>query len=295
MKFNQEQPKILVVGSCSIDLVLGTERPVKAGETIMASYFENFYGGKGANQAVGTARLGASVYFVGCVGMDPLGQQILRHLVDEGINVGFVSESEDEPTGTAYVTRSEGKNRIVVVPAANDSLKPFQIDQAERFFEIADLVLVQLETPMAIIKKVFEKAKEYNVKLGVYASPAIRLPEEIIEYSNFIVAKKGDLFPIFGKEKKEILPQLANKLFVREEKNITAYYNGKEEVIVEGELGENAYEMGMGDAFVSGFSIALCHKNSVKDCVVFGNLVSQKVSEQKGSQGGLPTLKSLGY
>lgn len=295
MKFNQEQPKILVVGSCSIDLVLGTEKPVASGETVMASYFENFYGGKGANQAVGTARLGASVYFIGCVGMDPLGQQVLRHLVDEGVNVGFVSENEEEPTGTAYVTTSEGKNRIVIVPAANYGLKTQQIDQAERFFETADLVLVQLETPMAIIKKVYEKAKKYNVKLGVYAAPATRLPEEIIEYSSFIVAKTGDLFPIFGKEKEEILPQLANKLFVREERNITIYHNGNEKIVVEGGFGQKAYEMGMGDAFVSGFSIALCHRNSVEDCVVFGNLVSQKVSEHRGSQRGLPTLKSIGY
>ncbi len=108
MKFNSEQPKILVVGSSSIDLVLNTEKYPQANETVMAVRSETFFGGKGANQAVGTARLGANTMFIGCVGMDPYGQQILRNLVDQNVNVGFVHEDIDVATGTAYVTASGG-------------------------------------------------------------------------------------------------------------------------------------------------------------------------------------------
>lgn len=295
MKINKEQPHILVVGSCSIDLVLGVEKPVEEGETVMASYFENFYGGKGANQSVGTARLGASVYFIGCVGMDPFGQQILRYLVSEGVNVGFVAESEEEPTGTAYVTSSEGKNRIVVVPAANFRLNPRDIESAERLFHTADLVLIQLESPMSVVKKTCELAKKHNKKIGIYAAPAMRLPEEVIEYASFIVAKTNDVFSIFGKKEEEVLSQLANKLFIRDRKNITVYHNGKERVTHDGGLGSVVHAMGMGDAFTSGFAVALCHGNSVEDCVRLGSEAALKVSGQRGSQRGLPTLKTLGY
>ena len=87
---------------------------------------ETFFGGKGATQAVGTARLGASVYFIGSVGMDPYGQQILRNLVDENVNVGFVHEDTENATGTAYVTAAYGKNAIVVVPVSYTHLDVYK-------------------------------------------------------------------------------------------------------------------------------------------------------------------------
>ena len=152
MKFNSEQPKIIVVGSSSIDLVLNTERYPQANETVMAVRSETFFGGKGANQAVGTARLGANTMFIGCVGMDPYGQQILRNLVDQNVNVGFVHEDIDVATGTAYVTASGGKNAIVVVPSANHRLQPEHLENPDKFFSTADLVLVQLEIPMNVVE-----------------------------------------------------------------------------------------------------------------------------------------------
>lgn len=295
MIFSKEQPKVLVVGSCSIDLVLGTGVFPQVGETVMAVESNSFFGGKGANQAVGTSRLGASTYLIGCVGMDPKGQQVLRHLVDEGVNVGFVAESEEEPTGSAYVTTAEGQNTIVVVPSANHSLKAKHIANAEKFFSTADMVLVQLETTMETIEKTYELAKKYKVKLGIYAAPAVRLPLGIIDYASFIVAKQCDLPTIFGKDKDEVLPQFPNRLFVREDENTTVYHNGNGVVTYTGQSGEPFFKMGTGDGFTSGFAVALCHGNSVEDCVKLGSEVSLKVSEQRGSQKGLPTLKALGY
>ena len=119
MRFSSDQPKIIVVGSSSIDLVLNVPKYPAQNETILATKVESFFGGKGANQAVGTSRLGASVYFVGAVGMDPFGQQIMRNLKDEGVNVGYTHESLDYPSGTAYVTAAENRNTIIVVPSAN--------------------------------------------------------------------------------------------------------------------------------------------------------------------------------
>lgn len=289
MIFTSEQPKILVVGSSSIDLVLNTEREVLPNETVIAVKSESFFGGKGANQAVGTSRLGASVYFVGCVGMDPHGQQIMRHLVNEGVNVGYVKESEEAETGTAYVTASMGSNTIVVVPAANYCLNRQDIENAERLFETADLILLQLEIPMDIIEYVVDLCEKYNKKIGIYASPARHISSEIIEYAAFIISKSSELSTVFGEESREdILRRYPNKLFVRDDTNATIYFDGSEMKYYRNDQNEIPNKMGMGDAFTSGFSIALQHGNSIADCVKFGNEIAWNVAKHRGSQVGLP-------
>lgn len=293
MKFTSEQPKILVVGSSSIDLVLNTETFPYQGHTVMAQKCESFFGGKGANQAVGTARLGGSVYFIGSVGMDPHGQQIMRNLIDEGVNVGFVVESETESTGSAYVTASHGENAIVVVPAANYYLKPAHIDHAERLFTTTDMVLVQLEIPMDVVVHTIQLAKLNNKKVMLYAAPATQLPEYVIENADFIVAKSNELEVIFkDQEKDAVLKKFPNKLFVRDN-NSTTYFNGSEMRYYRNDEVGFANKMGMGDAFTSGFSIAYCHGNEIDECVKFGNEVSLKVAKVRGSQKGLPFLKDF--
>lgn len=294
MKFSSDQPKIIVVGSSSIDLVLNVPKYPSQNETIMATKVESFFGGKGANQAVATSRLGASVYFVGAVGMDPFGQQIMRNLKDEGVNVGYTHESLDVASGTAYVTAAQNKNTIIVVPAANAELFPKYVEEIEKYFNTADLILLQLEIPMETVEFTVRLAKKYNVKIGLYAAPAKKLSAEVLNDVTFIVAKSKELETIFGSgAKDEILHQHPNKLFIRDDDNSTTYFDGKEMKYLRNHGAENLCTMGMGDAFVAGFSIAMCHQNTVADSVKFGNTVSLKVSEQRGSQRGLPKLEDF--
>ncbi|MDR6923429.1 MULTISPECIES: PfkB family carbohydrate kinase [Chryseobacterium] len=294
MNFSSEQPKIIVVGSSSIDLVLETEKLPQPNETVLAVNSDSYFGGKGANQAVGTARLGASVYFVGCVGMDPLGQQIMRNLVSENVNVGFVHETDREATGTAYVTTSNGNAAIVVVPAANNCLSIEHIEEADRYFHTADLVLVQLEVAMEAVEYTVKKAKKYGKKVGLYASPAMKISDELIENADFIVAKSSELYILFGEEQREeVLKKYFNKVFVRDDTNSTIYFDGTAMKYYRNDKDETVYKMGMGDAFTSGFAIALCHGNSIEECVKFGNEVSSRVSRGKGSQTGLPQMSDF--
>ncbi|CEJ71028.1 ribokinase [Chryseobacterium oranimense] len=294
MNFSSEQPKIIVVGSSSIDLVLETEKIPHSNETVLAVHSDSYFGGKGANQAVGAARLGASVYFIGCVGMDPLGQQIMRNLVGEGVNVGFVHETDAESTGTAYVTTSNGNAAIVVVPAANKHLSIQHVEDADRYFHSVDLILVQLEVAMEVVEYTIRKAKKYGKKVGLYASPARRINEDIIDNVDFIVTKSSELHTVFGEEKREeILKKYFNKVFVRDDTNSTIYFDGTEMKYYRNDKDKTVYKMGMGDAFTSGFAIALCHGNSIEDCVKFGNEVSSRVSGGKGSQTGLPRMSDF--
>lgn len=294
MNFSSENPKIVVIGSCSLDLILYTDKIPSSNETVMANYSENYFGGKGANQAVGTARLGADVHFVGCVGIDPLGQQIMRNLVNENVNVGFVFETDENPTGIAYVTSCNGNFSIVVDPAANKNITKKNIDAAERYIGASDLVLLQLEIPMEITEYAIRKAKNLGKVVGLYASPGTRLTEEILDKIDFIVAKTSELSIIFGEDKSEnILKKYFNKLFLRDETNSTTYFDGTEMKYFRNEDDSMVYKMGMGDAFVSGFAVALCHKNTIEDCVKFGNLVSSKVALGQGAQTALPYLKDF--
>lgn len=294
MNFSSTQPKIVVVGSCSLDLVLYTEKIPSSNETVMASHCDNYFGGKGANQAVGAARLGASVYFIGCVGVDPLGQQIMRNLVEENVNVGFVTETDKDSTGTAYVTSSEGDAAIVVVPAANNYLNIQNVEEADKYLHSTDLVLLQLEIPMNVVEFTIKKAKSYGKLIGLYASPGRPLSNEVIEKVDFIVAKSSELEIIFGEDQREkVLKKYHNKVFIRDETNSTVYFDGTEMKYFRNENESMVYKMGMGDAFTSGFAIALCHGNSIEDCVKFGNEVSSKVSLGKGAQTALPRLSEL--
>lgn len=295
MKLNEDFcPKIVVVGSCSIDLVLNTSRMPQPNQTVLAEQSQSFFGGKGANQAVAMARLGASVHFVGAIGADPHGQQIIRNFKDENINYGYLVEKPQSTTGTAFVMASEGKNAIIVVPAANNLLSPEDINVAEKVIAQADLVLTQLEIPLETIEYLYKKCKDLKVKIAIYAAPGKKLPQNIIDQSEFIIAKTSDLGIIFGSESREqMMKSLPNKLFVRDDTNSTFYFNGSEMSYYRNDPAQTAHKMGMGDAFTSGFAIAYCHKNVIKDCVKFGNDVSLKVAENRGSQSGLPYLKNV--
>ena len=294
MKLSNIKPNIVVVGSSSIDLVLNTSKIPTANNTVLAESLQSFLGGKGANQAIATSRLGAQTYFISRVGMDPFGQQVLRNLNDEAVNVAYVVEDEDEGTGPASVTASEQGNAITVVPAANYNLSPTDISEAEKYLVAADLILTQLEIPMQTVEFLFKKAEILNKKIGIYAAPASRLSEEIIQYASFIVAKSTDLEIIFGEGNREdIIKHLPNKLFVRDGANSTSYFDGKEMKYFRKNPSTEAHNMGLGDAFTSGFSIALLHGNSIEDCVKFGNDVALKAADYRGSQKGLPYLEDF--
>jgi len=294
MRLSNIIPQIVVVGSSSIDLILNTSKIPTANNTVLANGLKSFLGGKGANQAIATSRLGARTALISRVGMDPYGQQVLRNLDDEDVNVAYVVEDNDEDTGTAYVNASDEGNAITVVPAANYNLSPNDINEAEKYLLTADLILTQLEIPIKTVEFLFKKAKSLGKKIGIYAAPASRLSDEIIDYASFIVAKSTDLETLFGEgNHDEIIKHLPNKLFVRDGANSTSYFDGSEMKYFRKDPSSQAHNMGLGDAFTSGFSIALLHGNSIEDCVKFGNEVALKAADYRGSQKGLPYLKDF--
>lgn len=157
------QRRLLVLGSANIDLVARVSRIPRPGETLMGQSFATICGGKGANQAVAAARLGAGVLFLGCVGADGFGALQKASLAAEGIDLSRLKTVEGTPTGTAIIEVSdEGENSIVVVPGANFALTPEDVLACRPFFESVDAVLMQLEVPVAVVESALDLARETN-------------------------------------------------------------------------------------------------------------------------------------
>src|SRR5262249_25438135 len=154
------RPRICVIGSSNIDLTFRTPRLPRPGETLGGQAFHLGYGGKGANQAVMAARLGAQVTIVTKVGRDVFGDGTLRNYREQGIDTAHVLVDDERPSGVAaIVVDDDGRNCIIVVPGANQALSPHDVQQAAAALRSADRVLCQLETPLETTREALHIAR----------------------------------------------------------------------------------------------------------------------------------------
>jgi ribokinase len=174
------EPIIVVVGSINMDLVVRTPQLPDPGQTVLGDNFQQFPGGKGANQAVAVARLGGRCRLIGHVGRDLFGQQLLEGLQAEGVDCRCV-HAEDAPSGVAVIlVNARGENCIVVAGGANLRLTPDDIFSCEDAFEGASVALLQLEVPQPTVRAAIEVARRHNCKVIMDPAPAPRqLPPEL--------------------------------------------------------------------------------------------------------------------
>lgn len=187
----------MVVGSINADVVLRVARLPTVGETVLAREQRRFPGGKGANQAVAAARMGASVAMVGCVGADELGEQMRSNLAAAGVDTQHV-RTTGAPTGAAYVSVDDhGENAIVVVAGANTELGPDDVAAAQELIDHAALVVMQLEIPDAAVAAVIDT----GASVLLNAAPARPVPRELLNRVAVLVvneAEAGIVPPDFG-------------------------------------------------------------------------------------------------
>ncbi len=176
----QQQSSVLVVGSINMDLVTRAPRFPQMGETLLGQGFDQFMGGKGANQAVAAARLGARVNLIGAVGDDAFGQQLLAGLRAEGVGVAAVKTVVASPTGIANITVAQADNHIIVVSGANFALTEADILAQAPHFAAADVVLCQLEIPLPCVQAAARLAKQYGKPFILNPAPALYLPPDLL-------------------------------------------------------------------------------------------------------------------
>lgn len=190
--------RVLVIGSINMDLVVTTPVVPQLGETLMGEGFATHAGGKGANQAVAAARLGAKVSMIGRVGRDAFGAQLKAGLAAEGVDVQGVRETEGAPTGIAVITVSQSDNAIIVVGGANLQLSPADLDAAEAAFAQADVVLAQLEVPLATVRHAALLAERHGKPFILNPAPAQQLPADLLARCALITPNEYELAAALG-------------------------------------------------------------------------------------------------
>jgi ribokinase len=277
-----------------MDLVVTSNIRPGAGETVLGESFKTVPGGKGANQAVAAARLGADVSMIGCVGEDHYGKAILENFKSNGVSVENVKPVTESDSGTAHIILAEGDNSIVVVKGANDYITPDYVEKAKEKIKEADIVLIQQEIPEETVEYVAQLCQELKVPLLLNPAPARPLKAEVIEQVSYITPNEHEAELLFeGKEKEEVLKQYPNKLFITEGKQGVRYFNGEKEVLVPSYQVETIDTTGAGDTFNAALAVALAEGMGFEKGIQFANRAASLSVTKFGAQGGMPTRKEV--
>jgi len=195
---SSDRPSIVVVGSTNVDLVAAVGRVPDAGETVLATGCERFFGGKGANQAAMAARFEADVAFVGAVGDDPYGEPMLGSLRDAGVGTDAI-EVVAGPSGTAQIwVEPDGTNRIVVIAGANGAIDPAAAAKTIDGLNSLDVVVGQLEVPQAATIAAFEAAKARDAITILNPAPAVDLDRRLLASTDWLIPNEGELDRLAG-------------------------------------------------------------------------------------------------
>lgn len=296
-----KKAKIVVVGSINMDLVVKTNQTPVPGETILGQQFAMVPGGKGANQAVAAARLGADVAMIACVGDDTLGTQMLDQLNKEGIDTAYVRTVPQTSTGIAVIqVLEDGDNSIIVVPGANMCLTPEEVEAASSRFEGADILLVQLEIPLPAVEKALELAKRYGVRAILNPAPARELPKSLLEQADVITPNETEA-AILTRGMAD--PRLEIGGQIRELKRLA----GKADIIVTSGAKGVVYDINgicgsypaykvevvdttaAGDSFHAGVAVQWGEGVPLEEAVAFGIKAAAITVTRFGAQTSLPT------
>jgi ribokinase len=196
----EKRPRIGVVGSSNVDVVTYVERMPAWGETIAAPRFEMSFGGKGANQAVAAGKLGAEVVMVSKVGDDMLGEGVIRNFEAMGVGTKHVGRVVGQSTGTATIlVNQEGENFILIVKGANGDLTPPDVEAAGDDLATCDLILLQLEVPLATVYAALEFGKRHGVRTMLNPAPALAtLDRDKVRLASFVAPNETELAILTG-------------------------------------------------------------------------------------------------
>lgn len=284
----------MVIGSISTDFNVITDKRPEIGETIRGVKFTTSFGGKGANQAVAAARLGADVRMVGTVGTDEFGTLLINNLEKNGINTASVERVTQSESGSAHITLVDNDNSIVFIPGANNEFDPERIEKLTAEISKMDYVILQNEIPIPIVHQIIDTCFKLNVKVIYNPAPAETIETSLIDKVTYFTPNESEfkvLFPDLTIE--EGLRLYPNKLIITLGSEGVAYYNGERVVNVASYKVPVVDTTGAGDTFNGGFAHALSEGADLTTSIQFGNLVAAISIQKFGAQGGMPTLKEV--
>lgn len=286
--------KVVVVGSINVDMVFTSDVRPKAGETVLGNTFSIIPGGKGANQAVAAAKLGAETHMIGCVGNDSNGEFSIKNLQNMNINTQGIKIIDNVPTGVANIVVAENDNSIIVISGANYKINNELIDSLKDLILSADIVLLQLEIPMEVVEYVVELCKKNNVDVLLNPAPGAELNKSLIENATYITPNEHELKMIFGQlDTDEILKEYPNKLIVTMGSKGVKYFNGNEIIKTPSNKVEVVDTTGAGDTFCGALAASLVRGESIDAAINFAVKAASITVTKLGAQSGMPTLKQM--
>ena len=291
---------ITVVGSLNMDLVVRTPRIPRPGETIIGSDFHTIPGGKGANQAVAAAKLGAEVSMIGRVGADDFGKALLANLNSVSVNSDLVRQDSSAATGIALITvEDSGENNIVLAQGANMKLSVEDVETTGEIIDRSDMVLLQLESPLQVVEATLRLAKRRGVITVLNPAPAQSLSEEVLRYVDILVPNETETglltaLPVETFSQMEEAAEQLRRIGVGTV-ILTLGERGAFLCSADGNQLFPAYKIqpvdttAAGDAFVAGFAVALAERGSLLEAVPRGNAAGALAATKFGAQPSLPT------
>ncbi len=295
-----EPPRICVVGSSNIDLIFRTPRLPRPGETLAGHGFRLDFGGKGANQAVLAARLGARVAMLSRVGRDLFGGQIRANYRREGIDAEHVSVDEHRPTGAASIAVDDAaQNCILVVPGANLGLAPAHVRQAADAIRSAHVLLCQLEVPQETVCEAFRLAREAGVRTILNPAPAAPLADDLLRLADLCVPNEPELEALTGRPvaSLEQVEAAARELARRGPEALVVTLGERGALVIEGGTADHIPAVpvaavdptGAGDAFIGALGVYLASGMQLRAAVRQANTVAALSVTRPGAQASFPS------
>jgi len=294
-------PRIVVVGSSNTDLVVTLPALPKPGETLLGGDLLTAQGGKGANQAVAAARLGAAVTLVGCVGDDDFGATSLAQYAREGMDTSRIRVVAGAPSGVALIfVGATGENMIAVAPGANLRLTPADIEAAAPVIQAADVLLLQLETPLATVLSAARLAHAAGVKVILNPAPAQPLPASLLALVDVLTPNEREALLVSGLPADAAPTAAAARLHSLGVKTVVITLGAAGALIKTAEQAAftapgfrvSAVDtVAAGDAFNGGLAVALAQGQPLATAVRFANAVAAVAVTRPGAQASLPSAQ----
>lgn len=295
---------VVVIGSLNMDLVTRAPRLPRGGETLIGHSFATVSGGKGANQAVASARLGAQVSMVGCVGNDDYGVQLRDALLAEQIDCQAVSVVEDSSGVALIVVDDNSQNAIVIVAGANGSMTPAVIDRFDAVLQAADVIICQLEIPDATVGHALKRGRELGKTVILNPAPASRpLPADWFAAIDYLIPNESEAAALSGlpvdsletaeKAAAHLISLGAGKVIITLGAQGSLFANGTGYRHFPAPKVKAVDTTAAGDTFVGGFAAALAAGKTEDEAIRFGQVAAALSVTRAGAQPSIPTTSDV--